>query len=302
MVWVATHRARAERSVRLPHVTLLQPDEFDVAVAGGSLRVCRWPGEGPTVVALHGITANALSYAVLAEKLGGVIDLVAPDLRGRAGSAGLPGPYGLAAHAADVVALLDHLGVERAVLVGHSMGGFVAALTAVMYPDRVSSVLLVDGGVAFGIPAGVDIDALLLAVIGPAMKRLSMVFPTVDAYLDFWSEHPALGPYWSAAIEAYALRDLHGDRPSCNVEAIRADASDTLVHEPTTTAYRTVTCPIKVLWAPRGLLDEPTGLYRAETLAEVPNELVPDVNHYTILIGEQGAAVVAAHIRELVQR
>ncbi|WP_280517282.1 alpha/beta hydrolase [Catellatospora sp. TT07R-123] len=283
-------------------MTLLQPDEFDVPVAGGSLRVCRWPGEGPTVVALHGITANALSFAVLAEQLGGTVDLVAPDLRGRAGSAGLPGPYGLAAHAADVAALLDHLGVERAVLVGHSMGGFVAALTAVTHPDRVSSVLLVDGGVAFGIPAGVDIDALLLAVIGPAMQRLSMVFPAVDDYLDFWSAHPALGPHWSAAIEAYALRDLHGDRSSCNVEAIRADAADTLVHEPTTTAYRTVTCPIEVLWAPRGLMDEPTGLYRAETLAGLANELVPDTNHYTILLGPAGAAVVADHIRDLALR
>ena len=41
-------------------------------------------------------------------------------------------------------------------------------------------------------PAGLDIDAALHAVIGPAMARLSMRFADAEAYLDFWREHPAL--------------------------------------------------------------------------------------------------------------
>ncbi|WP_425470408.1 alpha/beta fold hydrolase [Streptomyces diacarni] len=75
--------------------------------------------------------------------------LYAPDLRGRAASADLPGPYGLAAHVADVLALLDHLGQRRAVLIGHSMGGFVAALAAARHPSRVAGTVLVDGGLPF---------------------------------------------------------------------------------------------------------------------------------------------------------
>ena len=103
--------------------------DLTAPVRGGRLAVTHWPGEGPPVVALHGITANSLAYAALADALPGA-DLYAPDLRGRAGSAGLPGPYGLGAHVDDTVALLDRLGCERAVLVGHSMGAFVAALAA----------------------------------------------------------------------------------------------------------------------------------------------------------------------------
>jgi pimeloyl-ACP methyl ester carboxylesterase len=273
--------------------------EIDVPVSGGALRVCRWgTAAGPAVVAIHGITANALSFLHLAEQLDGV-DLIAPDLRGRAGSAGLPGPYGLGAHVDDLVATLDRLGIDRAVVVGHSMGGFVAALAAKRHPDRVRSALLVDGGVAFGVPVDGEIDEVLERVIGPAMARLRMTFASREEYLAFWRGHPALAAAWSPQIEAYALRDLAGDRSSCNIEAIREDAKDTLVHEETTTAYRSVTVPISLLRAERGMLDEPTGLYGHFPVEGIANEMVPGVNHYTVVASPDGAAVVADRIRGL---
>jgi pimeloyl-ACP methyl ester carboxylesterase len=280
----------------------MRPDEFDLHVSGGALRISRWPGPADRpVIAVHGITANAFSFGPLAEALAGTADLFAPDLRGRAKSGKVGGPYGLATHADDLVALMDHLGIERSVIVGHSMGGFVAALAATRHPDRVRAVLLVDGGVSFGpVPPGADIDAVLEAVIGPAIKRLQMTFPSEQSYLDFWRAHPSLRAEWSPWIEAYALRDLDGDRSACNAEAIRADGHDTLVNEATTTAYRKIKCPAKLLWAERGMLDEPTGLYNEST---VPPELAPEkvegVNHYTIVVSPRGASALAEKLAAL---
>src|SRR5262249_17412247 len=144
------------------------------------------------------------------------------------GSAHLPGPYGMAAHAADLVAVADHFGVRKAGLVGHSMGGFVVTETAARFPARVASVLLVDGGGPLPVPPGVDVDTALHATIGPAMRRLAMTFPSAEAYLDYFRENPALGRYWTPDISAYVLRDFTGSGSSCNIDAIRADAREML--------------------------------------------------------------------------
>jgi pimeloyl-ACP methyl ester carboxylesterase len=266
-------------------------NEFDVPVAGGTLRVVSWPGDGPTVLAVHGITANALSWAAVARALDGRVRLVAPDLRGRAGSAHLPGPYGMAAHAADLIAIADHLELPRVAMVGHSMGGFVVTATAARHPSRVSAALLVDGGVPLAVTPGADVDAILHASIGPAMRRLSMTFPTAAQYLTFFRANPALGRYWTPDVDAYVLRDYTGSGSSCVLDAIRDDATDML------TAPAPSDFP--VLWAPRGLQDEDRGLYDRARLAGRDATLVPDVNHYTILLGA-GAGPVASRIHTMV--
>ena len=261
-------------------------EEFDVPVAGGQLRVVAWPGTGPVVVAAHGITANAYSWAAVARALGGDVRLVAPDLRGRAGSAGIAGPFGMAAHAADLIAIADHLGVQRVGLVGHSMGGFVVTETAQRYPSRVSSVLLVDGGLP--LPPALDVDTALDLTLGPVMRRLFLTFESALSYVDYFRLNPALGGYWTDDISAYVLRDFTGSGSSCVLDAIRADARDTLT-SPAPAGFA-------LLGAPRGLQDEEPGMYPAAVLAAAKAEIVPDVNHYTILLGK-GASVVADRIR-----
>ena len=288
----------------------LHPEEFDVAVRGGRLRVCRWPGDGPVVLAAHGITANALAFAPLAEALAGRVRLVAPDLRGRARSNALPGPYGMAAHAADLIAVADHLGLDRVPLIGHSMGGFVVAATAAAHPGRIGGVLLVDGGVGLPVPPTADVDEVLMAVVGPAIRRLSMTFAGQEAYLDFFRAHPALRVGWSPAVARYVLRDLTGTPPemrsSCAIDAVRADATDTLIDRATVAAVHRLTGPARLMWAQRGLQNEEPGLYDERRLADagldparITVEFVPGVNHYSILFDPHAAGLVADRVVEL---
>ncbi|MEU2020754.1 alpha/beta hydrolase [Streptomyces sp. NPDC016469] len=285
---------------------LTEYEEIEVPVRGGSLAVLRWPATGPeapVVVALHGITSNALSWAAVARLLAGRVTLVAPDLRGRAGSAHLPGPYGIAAHTDDIAALAEFLGPDRVVLAGHSMGAFVAALAAVRHPDRFGPLLLVDGGVGFPAPAHLTPDELMTAVIGPAMDRLSMTFPDRAAYRAFWQAHPAFAGAWSDEVDAYIQRDLTGEEPalrsSCRIEAIRTDGVG-LFDEEVLSAVRKLPVDATLLWAARGLMDEEQGLYDEGRLAaagldgtRVEPVAVKDVNHYTVLTGDRGGREIA---------
>jgi pimeloyl-ACP methyl ester carboxylesterase len=298
-----------------------EPEQLAIPVAGGDLSVLHWPAarpDAPLVVLVHGITANAMAWERVASGLGDDFDVVAADLRGRAGSARLPGPYGMARHAEDVTALLHRRGVHErrdrggAVLVGHSMGGFVATHAAAG-PARhlVHGLVLVDGGLELAQPPGADIDAMLAAILGPSLDRLGRTFPDLTAVRAFWAEHPAVGPWVDVpSVAAYLARDLLGSQPphlhsACVPEAIRIDGADTLDNELIGEAASALPVPATLLWASRGLLDQSPGLYDNERLAHIGvQELgiaareVPDTNHYSIVWARHGVDAVTSAIRD----
>jgi pimeloyl-ACP methyl ester carboxylesterase len=285
--------------------------EYRVPVEGGRLAVLRWaaadPG-APSALLVHGITGNALAWAAVAEAVAGRLHLLAPDLRGRAGSRAITGPWGIDRDAEDMVAVLDHFGLDRAVLAGHSLGAFVACTAAVRHPDRALRVLAVDGGLSFPVPEGLDPDAVLEATIGPAVRKLSMTFPDPDAYLDFHRDHPAFAGRWSPQLTAYLVRDTLVTGPgltgsSCVEAAIRADGRQALLDASVRDALREVPCPATLLYAARGLFNEEQAVYDASRLAlaalppdRVLAELVPDTNHYTIVGPGSGADAIARHL------
>lgn len=282
---------------------------FSVPVDGGSLHVGRW-GDGPNVVvAAHGITGNHRSLQGVARALPAGISLVAPDLRGRGRSSDLPGPYGMRAHADDLAAVLDFLELDRAVLAGHSMGAYVAAVAATRDPKRWFSLVLVDGGIPLHLPDGVDPDAMLAGVLGPALARLEMTFEHREAYRDFWRQHPAfLEPgAWNEDTEAYLDHDLVGEEPelrsSASLEAVRADGTELLVDREVRRAYRELTQPTVLLRAPRGLLNEVPPLLPDELVDPLRDRwpirlemLVDNTNHYSIVLAPRGATAVASHL------
>jgi pimeloyl-ACP methyl ester carboxylesterase len=125
--------------------------------------------EGRSVVLLHGWMTSGSVFAELLEvwRPEGV-RLLVPDLRG-AGSAELaPGGYALARYADDVIAVLDAEGADRAVLIGHSMGGQIAQLVAATRPDRVAGLCAVLPVPAAGLPLPAEASAMFRAAGGDA--------------------------------------------------------------------------------------------------------------------------------------
>lgn len=278
---------------------------FSAPVQGGELAGTLWHAEAPgmPVLGLSGITANHRSYAGLAERLSR--PLLAVDQRGRGRSRDLPPPFSLVQHADDSARALDAAGIERAIVVGHSMGAFVGTRLAERHPDRVLALVLVDGGLPLRPPPP---DASPEDLLGPAIERLRRTFDSPDAYRQFWREHPAFGPYWNAVVEDYVDYDLQpigGElRPSANPDAVltnlvELDGRDGYAEAVLELERRR--CPRLLLTSPRGLFDEPSPLYDAAWLAawatrlpHLPIEEVPDTNHYTILIGSGVSAVARA--------
>ncbi len=301
-----------------------EPVQVSVPVDGGELAALHWGADAPgspIAVLVHGITANAMAWAPVAAALAGEFEVLAPDLRGRARSAGLPGPYGLDRHADDVATLLDRFGADRdagadaTVLVGHSMGAFVAALAAAgTARDRVHGLVLVDGGLALPEPPGADVDAKLAALLGPSLARLTTTFPDLAAVRSFWAGHPAVGPWVDVpAVAAFLARDLVPDevplRSAVVPEAVRVDGGDVLLNERVLEATASLPVPATLLWATRGLLGQRPGLYDEVRLAGLglePSGItaheVPDTDHYSILWAEQGVAAIAGAVRAAATR
>jgi pimeloyl-ACP methyl ester carboxylesterase len=288
-------------------------DQQAVEVTGGYLHVTRFGSGSQAVLGIHGITASSMSLAVVARHLGADATLVAPDLRGRGASAGLPGPYGMRAHAEDCAAVITALCDPPVVVLGHSMGAFVAVVLAATHPELVERLVLADGGLPLPMPEGalegIDPDEVIDAVLGPAIDRLAMVFPTQQSFLDFWRTHPAMEE-WTEDLETYLRYDLEpveGGYQSRVVEgAVRTDGAEQMLSpDLIPQALRSVRCPIHFIGAQRGLLNQPAPLIPDEVVRDWQSELpglradvVENVNHYTLIIGERGAAEVARAVRE----
>ncbi len=121
----------------------------------GEVELAIWrsgSGSDP-VICLHGITAQHRAFNAFARHLGPSRVVVGVDLRGRGDSAKPDSGYGLEAHAGDVIRVLDHLGLQRAVIVGHSMGSIVAMRLALDAPERVEKLVLVAAKPSYGDPA-----------------------------------------------------------------------------------------------------------------------------------------------------
>ena len=259
---------------------------------GVRLHYVDWPGEGPPLLCLHGLTGNARIWDALAERLSPRHRVIAVDLRGRGLSDKPPqGHYGLAAHVRDIATLIPALGIRPAVVVGHSMGAFIAALLAAGHPELVGSLGLMDGG-----GSGEEMTAASVkAEIQSSLARLTTVFPSFAACLNYWRQAPFLQP-WPAVFERFLAADVE-ERPDGTVvsraipAAIEEDITQNVNDYHMEQVLPLVQAPSLVLWAPVGVMDPARPLLPGHVAERVAALLpggrlvtVAGANHYTILL------------------
>ncbi len=125
---------------------LLLPETLSLGLDDVELHVANWPGAEPALLCIPGLTANAYAFGGLGFTLSPRHRVTAFDLRGRGRSRGGSGKHGVRQHARDALGVMDRLGLEKPVLVGHSLGALAALALAAEHPERVAALVLIDGG------------------------------------------------------------------------------------------------------------------------------------------------------------
>ena len=129
--------------------------------------VYRMAGSGPPVVLVHGMVNSSRHWQAVAGRLAERYTVIAPDLVGHGDSATPRGDYSLGAHAAVIRDLLAALGIERATMVGHSLGGGIAMVFFWQFPERVERLALVSSG-----GLGPEVSPLLRSIALPGASAL----------------------------------------------------------------------------------------------------------------------------------
>jgi pimeloyl-ACP methyl ester carboxylesterase len=260
-----------------------------VRANGVSLAVNEWPGKGPAIVCIHGLTANHTCWQSMADILTPDYRLIAYDLRGRGGSDKPPKGYSLKIHAQDLLGLLDHFGLKSAVLMGHSLGAHIGLHVAAHFPKRVKKLILVDGGL--------DVRAEIFDSLAPAVNRLGIEFPSMDVFLQMLQGLPMFQGRWNDYLERYFRYDVEilpsgAVRSKVAKHAIEDELAN-LARERLWVLHHRVRCPTLILRAPDGLLTttdclmtQEEGEAMAEAIPKSRLVVVPKTNHYTVLLGK----------------
>jgi pimeloyl-ACP methyl ester carboxylesterase len=259
-------------------------------VNGDGLRIqlALWEGTDKPVLCAHGITANCRCWDVVANSLSPPYRVLAMDLRGRGGSDKPSTGYSLEHHMGDIRSLMADLGLDRVVLMGHSLGAFISLAFSARHPDLVDRLVLFDGG---GKLSEEQMNHVFQG-IQPALNRLGKVFPSADAYMEAMREAPFLHP-WSPAIDTYYRYEIEsvagGVRTNIDPAHIQEEALNVRKVEPDT-FYDKVSCPVLILRATQGLLSQKDLLLPEDVVTrmveEIPNARRVDLeglNHYGVV-------------------
>jgi pimeloyl-ACP methyl ester carboxylesterase len=268
---------------------------------GVQINVAIWEGSGKPILCIHGITANCRCWDALAEVLAPEFQVIAMDLRGRGQSDKPSQGYSLEYHLRDINSLLDDLDLDRAVIMGHSLGAFIGLAFAAEYPDRTDQLILVDGA---GDLSPEQFDEIFTG-IKPALDRLGQVFPSADAYLEKMKAAPYIQP-WSPVIETYYRYELEeiegGVRTNIDPAHIQEEAAN-VRQVKCAQFYPKIKAKVLILRAPKGLLSQKDLLLPDDVIEKMMTEIsdvqrfdADGMNHYGLVF--QPHAARDAAIRE----
>lgn len=237
----------------------------------------RVDGEGPPLVLLNGGMMSLSGWDLVAAELAGRFAVLRCDFSGQLRSPG-PAHASLERHADDVVALLDHLGIERAAVVGTSFGAQVGVVLAARHPERVSA-LVAATAAEMATPEFVHgvralREASLLAAHAGDPSRLAVLLAPLFYSVAFVQKHGAEMARRSEGLWAMPASWFEG--VAGLLEALEAMDLRPLLGR--------IACPTLVIAAEQDLVFPPErGQALAEAIAGARFELVPASGHVLVV-------------------
>jgi pimeloyl-ACP methyl ester carboxylesterase len=174
--------------------------EHFVETNGIRLHYLEFTGDGPTIILMHGLTANANAFdGLISAGLTPAFNVISIDLRGRGKSDQPANDYTMATHATDIIGFLDALKIKTVVIGGHSFGALLTFYLAAHYPERVEKMILLD--------AAAKMHPNTKEMLVPALSRLGQTFSSFDSYLDKVKQAPYIN-FWDEQMTTYYRADV----------------------------------------------------------------------------------------------
>ena len=220
------------------------PRQGFLTVGELEMKYLDWGGNGAPVLALHGLASTGHWYERLAARLHPDFRVLAPDQRGHGQTTQAPSGYDWPTLAADVVGVMDRLGVERAAVLGHSWGGNVAINVAALFPERVTRLVMIDGGFLDGhLLPGANWDTFRTRL------QPRNVSGTRDQYLD--RVRTQLAECWDDDLERVVLTMVYEDAAGQIQDILHPDNHAQVLKamwdEPPSTTFPRIKCPTLIV-------------------------------------------------------
>jgi hypothetical protein len=163
-------------------------------------------------------------------------------------------------------------------------------------------------------PAGVNSEDLLDAMLTQRITQLRETYPSREAYREFWRSRPHFpASDWGPWTESFLNYEIGGEapnlQPKASEAAVRADVAESFQQTAIAARLKAVRVPTLLLRATCGFTPDQPQLIPDAVLAEMrallpalEEETIPDTTHYTIVLGDRGASRIANLIEEFTWR
>lgn len=264
-----------------------EPKDCFYTSHGLRLHYVDWGNENaPPLLLIHGGGDHCRSWDRLARELQPYFHVVAPDLRGHGDSDWTKGgSYALSEYVYDILRLYETLGIERAKIVGHSMGGMVSLIFSGTYPDKVEKLVVLDGVTVLpDAPRAPTHERILKSVaqLGEREGKTPRGYPTIEeAAQRMKKRNTRLSDELALHLAKHALkRDESGAYVWKFDKYQRVAAPHRLWPEDHVALWSRISCPTLLLFADRSFLDNEKRHGLAQHFPDARAKTIADSGHW----------------------